>query len=153
LKHGRHPVYDRVLGISPSLVPTQATVAPVGPGPLPPLRSPDFYTAEVNVGPLVGVSVDVSIDRYGRLYFAPGVELGKSPTLVAGSLTAGYLNQASTPSAAQLHNFLTGHSGNVGGGFLLGAGETYTPGVGTATQVGVFSPQFGLAYHYGFEWR
>jgi hypothetical protein len=36
-------------------------------------------------------------------------------------------------------------------GFILGAEEAWTPGAGFATQAGLFTPQIGIAYHYGYE--
>jgi hypothetical protein len=150
LMHKRHPLYGEILGIQDGLVPTEGSAAPKAGGQAVPMRSPDFYTLEVNAGYVAGVSVDVSIDRYGHGYIAPGVEIGKSPTFLSASVTAGYLNQSTTPPPAELHNFLTSNSFNVGGGNYLGGGEAYTPGVGFATQFGLFTPQAGAAYHYGF---
>jgi RHS repeat-associated protein len=122
-------------------------------------RWPDFYQININIaipnpwtGTLVGVSGVVSISRYGHLYYSPftGATVGKSATVVSGSLTAGWLNRFGTPTANQLNGFLCSNSFNAMGGFWGGAGLSYTPGSGTATQVGFVSPQFGGSWNYSF---
>jgi hypothetical protein len=142
LRHHWHIIWSQYSGLSGDLVITNLSDT---------LRAPDFYTLEVNVGGLFGASADLSVDRYGHRYVGIGTEIGKSATLVSASVTGGWLNQKKTPNSKQLHDFLTGNSFNAGGGFILGAEESSTPGVGTATQAGAFSPQLGIAYHYGFE--
>ena len=53
------------------------------------LRYPDFWSFEINVGRIVGGSLDVSRARYASWYVAPGIEVGKSPTVTSGSFTGG----------------------------------------------------------------
>lgn len=122
-------------------------------------RLPDYISLNVNVaiptpwtGTLLGWSGQVALDRYGNLYWAPvGGTVGKSATFVSGSLTGGWLNQCGKPSEDKLKNFLSESSFNVGGGFWGGVGETWTPGSGTATEVGFFTPQGGASYHYSWQ--
>jgi len=47
--------------------------------------------------------------------------------------------------------FLTGHSFNVGGGFVGSGQLTITPGVGSAIELGLFSPQVGGSHHYSIQ--
>jgi len=46
---------------------------------------------------------------------------------------------------------LTTHGFNVTTGFIGGVSESYTPGTGWATGIGVASPQAGGSYTYGFK--
>ncbi len=115
------------------------------------IRSPDFVALNINVGPLVAWSGTLSRDRYGDWFWSPlGASVGKSPTMVSGSLTMNWLNQSSTPSPSQLDQFLSGHGTNFTGGAGLGFSESYTPGSGTATGVGFVTPQLGGGYNYSF---
>jgi RHS repeat-associated protein len=122
-------------------------------------RWPDYFSLNINVaiptpwtGTLIGWSGQVALDRYGNLYWAPlGATVGKSATFVSGSLTGGWLNECGKPSEDKLKDFLSSNSFNVGGGYWGGAGETWTPGVGTATEVGIFTPQGGASWHYSFQ--
>jgi RHS repeat-associated protein len=124
-------------------------------------RLPDYGSLNVNVaiptpwtGTMIGWSGQLSLDRYGNLYVAPlGGNVGKAATGLSGSMTAGWLNECGKPSEIRLRDFLSGHSVNAGGGFWGGGGVTWTPGVGTATEIGVVSPQVGASYHYASRWR
>jgi len=124
------------------------------------LRGPDYFSLNINVGIVyVGGSVQFALDRYGNVYFGPGGTVGKAATIVSGSLTAGWLNECGKPDSQRLNDFLTTHSFNAGAGYWGGAGVTWTPGVGTATEVGIVTPQGGVSYHYswqvgnaGFSW-
>jgi len=117
------------------------------------LRWPDYYQFNANIGlpftsNIVGYSGSVTIDKYGNYYQAPlGVGVGKSLSVVAFSITAGWLNK-SCPNEQEIVNFLSGHGVNVGGGYWGGASVTWSPGNGTATQVGFYTPQFGASYGY-----
>jgi RHS repeat-associated protein len=125
------------------------------------IRLPDYISANVNIaiptpwtGTLLGWSGVVAIDRHGGIYWSPvGASAGKALTGVAGSLTGSWLNQCVTPTEGQLENFLTAHGFSVGGGFIGGGGVAYTPGAGTATQLGLYSPQVGGSYNYSWKWR
>jgi RHS repeat-associated protein len=117
-------------------------------------RSPDYYTLTVTVpAPLVtviGGGITVSIDRNGNIYTGPVAAVG-GPTAGGASLTAGYMNQWDTPTSGQLNNLLTQSSFHAGGGFVGGASESWTPGVGTATNLGFFTPGGGAQYSYSWQ--
>ena len=125
------------------------------------LRLPDYISANVNVaiptpwtGTLLGWSGVVALDRHGGIYWSPvGASAGKALTGVAGNLTGSWLNQCAKPTEGQLENFLTAHGFSVGGGFIGGGGVAYTPGAGTATQLGLYSPQVGGSYNYSWKLR
>ena len=121
-------------------------------------RLPDFYSGSVSVAipnPLtlsfVGITGNVNVDRYGHLYLGIGPSVGKSATLIAGSVTANWLNRRKLPTQSELNGFMTKHSLNVGGGFIGGVQETWSPGSGTATGIGIFSPQIGGGYSYSWD--
>jgi hypothetical protein len=123
---------------------------------------PDFYTIQVNIaiptkwtGTLAGVSPQVTLDRYGNLYWAPGISVGKSATGVSGSFTYGYLTQSATPSENQISGFLSGGSVNAGFGFGAGMSGTWAPwadGTNTAIQYGLYTPQIGTSANYAFRY-
>ena len=81
--------------------------------------------------------------------------MGKSATFVSGSLTGGWLNGCDKkPSEERLKSFLSGHSFNLAGGYWGGIGRTWVPGSGSATEVGLFTPQGGGSYHYSWQkWK
>lgn len=124
-------------------------------------RLPDYVSVNINVaiptpwtGTAIGWSGVVALDRHGQVFWSPiGASVGKSVTGIAGSLTGGWLNQCTKPNAGQLENFLTQHGFSAGGGYIGGGGIAYTPGAGTATQVGLYSPQIGASYNYSWKWR
>lgn len=99
-------------------------------------------------GTLIGGSVQVNVDRKLNWYVGVGPTAGKSATVLSASLTAGWLLEDEKPNEDRLQEFLTGHSFNVAGGFFGGGGITHTPGVGTAIELGLFSPQAGASYHH-----
>jgi RHS repeat-associated protein len=122
-----------------------------------PTLAPDFTTINFSIGfPWFGWSPTITRDRYGRWYYsATGATVGKSLTIVSGSLTFNYLNHWMNtnyaPNPTQLNNFLTGHGWSLSGGVGAGFSETCSPGNGCATGWGFFSPQAGAAYNYTFE--
>lgn len=117
------------------------------------LRLPDFVSININAGiPWIGITGAWAIDRYGKMYWGAGPNVGKSATIVSGSAAIGWLNQSCKPTDNDLSNFLSGHAFNVGGGYWAGGGLTYSPSTrGTATNVGVYSPQVGAGYTYSWE--
>lgn len=124
--------------------------------PKPPIfRLPDYVNVNASVslpvgGGLIGWNGSLSLSRYGNVYFSPlGFSVGKS--LFEGgslSITANWLNQSAVPSAYQMNNFLSGNGFNAGGGYWIGGGETWSPGNGTATGAGFYTPQIGGSYNY-----
>ena len=119
-------------------------------------RMPDYLSLNLSIalpnsltGTLIGLNGTVSLDRYGSFHISPlGISIAKSASYFSGSLTGNWLMQSSTPSQEQLSNFLTEHAFNLGGGFIIGGGVSYTPGSGGAYGVGLYSPQFGASYNY-----
>ena len=116
------------------------------------LRIPDFYTLNISVGSYIGWNGSFTVDRYGKLYVSPiGVSGGKSTTFVSGSFTFNWINQFKKPTNTETYNFLSGHSVNIGAGFIGGACLSISPtnnGTKTATGFGFFSPQIGISYNY-----
>ena len=121
-------------------------------------RLPDYTGGNINIaitnpltGTLIGWSGTVSIDRYGDVYWSPiGIGVGKSLTVISGSLTANWLDQSCTPSRAQLAAFLSSNGFNGTIGFWGGASQSYTPGSGWSTGIGFVTPQVGASWNYSF---
>jgi hypothetical protein len=124
-----------------------------------PLRLPDYIGVNVNIaiptpwtGTLVGWSGSATVDRYGRWYGSYlGGGVGKSLTVVSGSFTANWLDQRGKPTPKTLRSFLTQHGINSSAGYWGGATQSYTPGSGWATGIGLVSPQIGASYNYSFQ--
>lgn len=123
------------------------------------LRGPDYFGANINIaipnpytGTLIGWSGTGSIDRYGNVYWSPiGAGVGKSATIVSGSLTANWMNQLNTPTESTMNNMLTTNGFNGTAGFIGGISQSYTPGTGTSTGIGFVSPQAGASYNYSWK--
>lgn len=124
-------------------------------------RMPDFVSVNVNVaiptpwtGTLVGVTGAFSFDRYGNMYWGAGPNVGKAATFVSGSAALGWLNQKKKPRSEELNDFLSAHGFRATGGFWFGGGLNYSPGTGgTATTIGLFTPQAGGGYTYSLQQR
>ena len=122
-------------------------------------RWPDFINVNLNItiptpwtGTLIGWSGTVSIDRFGHWYWSPlGLGVGKSLTVVSGSLTANWLDVCHKPTPQGLTGFLTQSGFNGSVGYWGGVSQSYTPGSGGATGVGFVSPQLGVSYNYSFQ--
>ena len=115
------------------------------PGPVRKLGDPRGLPAPLRkLGGLVGSSVHITRDRYGRVYVGGGPSLGTP----GGSLAIGWKTQLNTPSRNQLKNFLTGRSDNFGGGYKGGGGGVMRSRFGTAIQAGVYSTGGGYARQY-----
>ncbi|HOI95016.1 MAG TPA: hypothetical protein PK250_09950, partial [Syntrophobacter fumaroxidans] len=121
-------------------------------------RFPDYVSINFNIAiptpwtaTLLGGTAQVALDRYGNFYAGPGGTVGKAATIFSLSATVGWLDTSEKPCEKTLDNFLSGHSFNAGAGFWGGGGETWTPGVGTGTEVGFVSPQAGASYHYSWK--
>lgn len=109
-------------------------------------RAPDFYSVNINVGTWIGGTVSVNIGRNGHVYVGPGVNLGKSATLVSGSATANWMTQPN-----QMQSFLTGNSFSGNLGFWGGLQGGWTPGSGFSYGGGFVSPQVGGAWTYSWD--
>lgn len=122
-------------------------------------RWPDYISVNLNIaiptpwtGTLVGWSGTVSLDRYGDWFWSPlGGGVGKSATVVSGSLMANWLDRGCKPTKSQLSNFLSAHGFNATAGYGGGLSQSYTPGSGWATGIGLASPQIGASYNYSLQ--
>ncbi len=122
-------------------------------------RWPDYISGNINIAipnpwtlTLVGWSGTASIDRYGHTYWSPlGLGVGRSATMVSGSLTGNWLDKCHKPTQKELDDFLTQHGFSGSAGFWGGANQNYTPGSGWSTGVGFVSPQIGASYNYSFR--
>jgi RHS repeat-associated protein len=100
----------------------------------------------------VGPTFQFTYDAYGHTYFSLGLGVGKSPTLVGGSLMTGHM-LGPTPSQSEINQFITGWGANVtaspggpAGGVTWGG-----PGNGFAVETGGASPQLGVSGGYAWE--
>jgi hypothetical protein len=107
------------------------------------------------------VDVVLTIDKYGRVYIGIGPSVGTSPALgldVNGSLSGGYILDKNT-TAEEAQSFIAKWSSNACAGFAVGVcGSNGDPlGGGLqhlddyAIQVGVFTPQAGVALPYSWQ--
>jgi RHS repeat-associated protein len=100
----------------------------------------------------VGPQAQVILDRYGRVYVAGGVQVGKAAAGLfglSGYGALGNIDSATIPSRERLENFLGGPSINWGAGILIfGRSRSYSPGNGTSTEHGVYWPQIGAGAAY-----
>jgi RHS repeat-associated protein len=122
-------------------------------------RWPDFYTFGGSVPlpdlPFIGGSLHVTIDRNWNMYVSPGVAVGY-PSAGGGSATAGWLNQWCKPTPSQLEGLLTGPAIGVSGAspWGLAGGFSWSPGNGSATQIGLGGPiGGGVSGGWGFRFR
>jgi RHS repeat-associated protein len=118
-------------------------------------RLPDFLNFSFNIGipqtaNIVGLTGSVSLDRYGRLYAGPGINIGKSLGQLSGSLTLNYLNQGCKPGQIELDRYLSKENVTGGAGYGLGFQYGGWPGSGTATGGGLMTPQVGVDGSYSF---
>ena len=102
-------------------------------------RAPDVWTLNVGVGEGIFGSAALSVDRNWNWYGTLGVG-GGFGTPVTASLTGGWLNTSYKPSEQSLKSAITGASGSVSAGFVVGGGST---GNGTSKihSAGLFVPQ------------
>ena len=122
-------------------------------------RFPDYASVNVNIAlpnpwtaTLVGWSGSISVDRYGDWYWSPiGAGVGKSATIFSASATINWLDQCIKPTQRKLDDFLSANGFNATIGFFGGVSQSYTPGTGMATGVGVVTPQAGASYNYSFK--
>jgi len=111
----------------------------------------DYYSAQASVGPGGGAQFQLTLDRYGRLYFAAGGQVGKSPWLVGGGIVRGAIVSRDAPSEARLASFLSGGPAfNAGAGAVIGTNVVWS-GNDVSVESGVMSPQAGGGYTYGWQ--
>ena len=111
----------------------------------------DYYSVQGSVGPGGGAQFQVTVDRYGRLYFSAGGQVGRSPWLVGGSLVRGAIISNGVPSEARLASFLSGGPAfNAGAGAVVGTNVVWS-GNDVSFESGVMSPQAGVGYTYGWQ--
>jgi hypothetical protein len=112
---------------------------------------PDYFTFNPSVGTPLSFSPSVSVDRYGRFYWAVGAGFNKSPPGVGWSAVPFYKFQADVPSAAELDSLLSGHSVNFGAALGFGGFLSWSPGNGLASGLGAASDQLGGGWSYGWQ--
>jgi RHS repeat-associated protein len=119
-------------------------------------RDVDYTQFTFSVNPIAGLfgfTVIVTIDKFGRVYVTPGVNITKG--FFAGfSYTAGQMegyNASYPPSADTLKQFLTkkGCSASVGAAFVGASREFNAAGQGTSNPI-FMTPQAGISCGYGF---
>jgi RHS repeat-associated protein len=108
---------------------------------------PDFLQLTLNVGGLVGATLSFTLTRGVHLYAGPGLNVGKSATIVSGSFTPGWM-RPSPASESSVGNFVRGWSCSGGGGFIYGYFFNFGSG-GQAHAPGAATPQVGLSCTYG----
>jgi hypothetical protein len=98
----------------------------------------------------IGMELDESSDKNWYLGFGP--QVGKSLTLLSGSLTNGFLFGGSRPNSGDTHAFLHGWTinglGAVGPAYGLTFSPTGNSGRTWAFESGVGSPQVGISATY-----
>lgn len=111
-------------------------------------RTPDFFSLQLNAGPMFSWSGQIELDRYGNIYYQPlGYGIGKSATILSCSLTAGWINQDGRPSEKKIGDVLSDQSINGGGGY--GVGVSFSGNrAGSTTQIGGMTPQVGASWGY-----
>ena len=118
----------------------------------------DFYSLNVNGSienpyslTLFGVTLTLTLDRYGKVYLGVGGNVGKSATLLSGSITEGLLDMCGRPTPEELQNFMTGGNWNFAFGIAGGVQEGWSPNRGLATQWGIVTPQIGISWTYSWQ--
>jgi RHS repeat-associated protein len=99
------------------------------------LRGPDFVNFQVDA---YVFSVWGTFTRDGNSFFGGGLNLSlTNPLSVSGATVVGWLNR-STVNPGNSNNFAGGYSGAAAAAFMgTGGGLMYSPGIGSATVVGM----------------
>jgi hypothetical protein len=87
----------------------------------------------VNIGPIGGGSILVIYDRYGNIYIAPSLQLGKSWEGGDIQISGGWVGSpydSTMPDPANLTQFLSGLSFSAGGGIIGGGNVIWSPFAG-----------------------
>jgi len=99
--------------------------------------------------PAAGVSVQLSLDRFGRMYVGAGPSVGRSLAGAAGSLVLGRITRGDHESLSgeKLKTFMTGFSAT----FAVFAGPFLSATTASGMEgreTGIGTPQFGASGHY-----
>jgi RHS repeat-associated protein len=118
-------------------------------------RWPDYYTATISIAPdplmpFVGLTFQYSVDRNFHTYAGTGPTFGKSATELSGSLTAGWLQRQSKPTASQLTGFLTGKGNSKSVGLIGGYTRTTSHNI-SANEFGLFTPLYGVTQYRSWQ--
>jgi hypothetical protein len=119
-------------------------------------RPPDYYALNMVIG---NYSQTIERDSYGSWYWSP---VGLTSSVLAPndydwggvSFVTGWienpLSGQSQPTRQDLEIFLTGLSGNISGGYILGGGSSFAADM-HSLEIGLFTPQIGLSSLYSFR--
>lgn len=100
----------------------------------PNVRAPDYVRVQASI---YVFNASRSFSRSGNMYVAGGVARGYPAPKVQASISFGWLNQCETPEGSQVDDFLTGYGMAGAAGYNgVGGGVTWSPGSGTATELG-----------------
>ena len=106
----------------------------------------DYLQYTLNVGFLLGGTATLTVDKYARVYFGLGGNVGKSATLVSGSFQGGHVFVSAPATPGAVKNVLTGAGCSAGGGLLFGGSAYFNLfKSGTAYTLGAATPQFGIS--------
>jgi RHS repeat-associated protein len=103
-----------------------------------PKRTPDYFKLQVD---LYVFSSSVTLSRSGKIFVGGGLARNymtyntKTPGI---SASAGFMNQCDDPSGSKVDNFIGGFGMGAAGGYRgLGGALAWSPGQGTATEIGI----------------
>ncbi|MBB6368483.1 RHS repeat-associated protein [Xanthomonas sacchari] len=103
-----------------------------------PKRTPDYFKLQSD---LYVFSFSITLSRSGKVFVGGGFARNyltyntKTPGI---SLSAGFLNQCDDPSGSEVDNFIGGFGMGAAGGYRgIGGAFAWSPGQGTATEVGL----------------
>ena len=132
-----------------------------------------WYSMGVNGWYIYGCNLTITIDDYGNGYFSAGGSLS-APDILSGSArgAGGWilseqelkkgslgvdwesrLGSENSPTEAELKNYLTGWSGSLGGGFIVGVDGVMTLSTDLADaggELGLYTPQVGVGVTHGW---
>lgn len=109
------------------------------------VRAPDYVRVQAS---FYVFNASRTLSRSGNMYAAGGVARAypAPPFKVQVSLTLGWLNRCEAPAGSEVDDFLSGYSMAGAAGYsVVGGGVSWSPGYGTANEVGLgigfgFSP-------------
>jgi hypothetical protein len=100
------------------------------------VRAPDYVRVHVS---LYVFNASRIFSRSGGVYLAGGMDRGyPAPSFKPQvSFSFGWLNQCESPEGSKVDDFLSGYSMEASGYYGLGGGVVWSPGSGTATEIGI----------------